>query len=133
MIISADTSGQVNFTSVETRELIKTIGLPGNSLTSLHVSPDGSFMAIGDSQATMSLWDLRLLDIPDLLMRPCGTSFAGDLAAASEFLADTGLPEDVRSAVEFLRCVLRYRCRHDIELDEAITIQAGEFDIEIEG
>jgi hypothetical protein len=133
VIISVSTDGQLQFTSTQTRQLIGKIDLPGGSLTSLHVSPDGSFMALGDSQSRMSLWDLRVLDIPGLLSRPCGRAFHDDLTAIAELLEEMMLSEDVRSALAFLQCVLRHRYRYDIEIGEAATIQVGEFDIEIEG
>ena len=44
-----------------------------------------------------------------------------------------GLPPGVGPALRYLRAALEHRFRYDVEVDEVVTIQAGEFDIEVEG
>ncbi|MBI3946288.1 MAG: hypothetical protein HY321_10245 [Armatimonadetes bacterium] len=133
IVVTASSEGEVRFTSWEPRVALGSVAAAGERLTSMRVSPDGSFMAIGDSDASMTLWDLRPLDIPSLLGRPLARALPVHLAAAGTLLEVPGLPEPVRRSLRFLECLLRHRFRYDVEIDDLPTIQAGEFDIEIEG
>jgi hypothetical protein len=90
-------------------------------------------MALGDSDASMSLWDLRALDIPRLLDLPLAHMVPTHLAAISALANYGAFPSPVQHALQFMECVLRHRFRYDVEVDELLTIRAGEFDIEIEG
>ena len=95
--------------------------------------PGGEFLALGDTDASMSLWDLRVLTAPVLLSRPVSKAVPADLTSVGLLAGDETLPAAVRQALGFLRCVLQYRFRFDIEVSEAPTIRHGEFDIDIEG
>jgi len=90
-------------------------------------------MAVGDSDASMSLWDLRVLDVPMLFARPLAQAVPVHLAAVGALADGANLHPQVQRALKFLGCLLRHRFRYDIEIDEVPVIQAGEFDIEIEG
>lgn len=90
-------------------------------------------MAISDSDASMSLWDLRALDVPMLFARPLVKSVPAQMAVISALAETAKLDPQARRALKFLECLLRRRFRYDIEVDEAPVIQAGEFDIEIDG
>ena len=68
--VTAGSEGKVNFLSWENRASLGSVRAPVETLTSLHVSQDGTFMAIGDSDRSMSLWDLRVMDVPMLFARP---------------------------------------------------------------
>jgi HEAT repeat protein len=133
VIVTASADGTVRFTSWANRALVGQIKVAGTRLTSLHVSPGGEFVAIGDSDASMSLWDLRVLDMPLLLSRPFARTVPAQLAVVSALADDTKLTAPLRQALKFSECVLRYRFRYDIEIGDVPTIRAGEFDIEIEG
>jgi HEAT repeat protein len=133
IIITAGSDGTVQFISWENRALIGRLQIASQRLTSLRVSPDGSFMAIGDSDSSMSLWDLRVLDVPMMFARPLARAVPVDLAAINAVMSDASLDPRVRQALRFLECLLRHRFRYEIEIDDVPTIQAGEFDIEIEG
>ena len=132
VVITAGSEGWVQFTAWADRSPVGHVEVPGQRLTSLHISPDGAFMAVGDSDASMSLWDLRVLDVPQLLDLPFAHMVPMHLAAISTLLSYGELPLPVRHAVRFIEGVLRHRFRYDIEIDELPTIRAGEFDIEIE-
>jgi len=132
VIISGGSEGRLQFTSWETRNSIGSVEVPGERLTSLHVSPDGEFMAVGDSDASMSLWDLRVMDVVMLFARPFAQAVPIHLAAVSALVQSANLDSRVRHALKFMECVLRHRFRYDIEIDEVPTIKPGEFDIEIE-
>ncbi|MCP4426529.1 MAG: hypothetical protein GY803_18710, partial [Chloroflexi bacterium] len=106
---------------------------PGKNLTSLHISPDGAFMATGDSDASMSLWDLRPLLGRYLVTRPLAALTPADATTINLLAAAEHLPHPTRQALKYVARVLQHRFRYDIEVADAHTILAGEFDIEIEG
>jgi hypothetical protein len=133
VVITAGADGHVQFTSWANRAPIGSLQIGGERLTSLRVSPDGSFMAIGDSDASMSLWDLRALDVPALFARPLACAAPAQMAAVSALAESANLDARAQQALKFLELLLRHRFRYDIEVDEVPVIQAGEFDIEIEG
>ena len=83
VVITAGSEGRVQFTAWADCSPIGYVEVPGQRLTSLHISPDGVFMALGDSDASMSLWDLRALDIPRLLDLPLAHMVPMHLAAIS--------------------------------------------------
>jgi hypothetical protein len=133
VILTASADGTVRFTSWANRAAIGQIQVAGQRLTSLHVSPGGEFMAIGDTDASMSLWDLRVLDMPLLLSRPFARTVPAHLTVVSALVDDEKLSAPLRQALKFIACILRHRFRYDIEISDVPTIRAGEFDIEIEG
>ncbi|HKQ72792.1 MAG TPA: hypothetical protein VJ810_03625 [Blastocatellia bacterium] len=133
VVITAGADGSVQFTSWANRASIGSLKIRGERLTSLRVSPDGSFMAIGDSDASMSLWDLRALDVPMLFVRPLVKAVPAQMAVIRALAESAKLDPQAQRALKFLECLLRHRFRYDIEVDEVPVIQAGEFDIEIEG
>jgi hypothetical protein len=89
-------------------------------------------MAVGNSKASLSLWDLRVLDAQALLERPFARVAPALLATLGVLMDNENLDPRARLALKFTDCVLRRRFRFDIELGEAPTIMMGEFDIEIE-
>jgi hypothetical protein len=132
IIVSADAAGEVRFTGWANRASLGKIHAPGERLTSLHISPDGSFMALGDSDASLSLWDLRVLDVPALLEAPLARSTPNQLAALDLLIEAGGLPQRIHNSLALLERLLRHRFRFDIEISEVQGIKAGEYDIEIE-
>src|SRR5262249_6727872 len=134
IVLVGTAEGEVEFVDWPGQKSLGRVQAPGTRLTSLQVSPDGSFMATGDSDASFTLWDLRPLLIKDLFSGPLSLSSVNQLMAL-DVLLDGGLemPSSLVSALRYLQIILRQRFRHDIELAEAPTIQIGDFDIEIEG
>lgn len=133
LVITAGAEGTVHFTAWSNRARVGSATVAGQRLTSLRLSPDGAFMATGDSDATMSLWDLRVMDVPLLLNRPLGQERPGQLGAVTALATSDRLDPRARNAFAFLEALLRHRFRYDIHLDDAPAILPGEFDIEIEG
>lgn len=131
-IITAGSEGKLFFTDWRERKLLGSAGLSGASFTSLHISPDGVFMSTGDSDASMSLWDLRVLDVPLLFSHPFAQTSPDHLVTVSELAPHSQLESKVRQSLTFIQKVLQYRFRFDIEIDEIPAIKVGEFDIEIE-
>ena len=106
-----------------------TLHEPDGRLTSLHIAPNGHFMATGTSEASLRLWDLRVLDIPNLFAQPLASTSHHqfeDILALADYVI---LPEPVRNGLKFLRLLLQYRFRFDIHIEEIPGIQYGEFDI----
>ena len=132
VIVSAGSEGRIQFMSLQDRNPIGEVRAPPGQVTSLHISPDRSFMAVGNSEASLSLWDLRMLDVRNLLMQPFARAAAPILGTLNVMADNESLPSHARLVLEFASYVLRHRFRFDIELDEAPTIMSGEFDIEIE-
>jgi WD40 repeat protein len=132
LLVSARTNGTVEFVDWSRQASIGQVQAPGERLTSLTFSPDGYFMAVGDSNASFSLWDLRVLELRQLFVRPLAQGRAVHMAALAA-LQDSGptLSSALQASLSFIEIILRHRMRHDVELDEAISIQAGNFDIEL--
>jgi HEAT repeat protein len=129
VVVTAGSDGLVQFISWENRAVLGSVRVPGERLTSLKISPDGAFMAVGDSDASMSLWDLRARD---LFTHPLALASPVHLSVAHTLADDASLNPPIRQALKFVACVLRHRFRYEIEIGEAPTIKVGEFDIEIE-
>jgi hypothetical protein len=89
-------------------------------------------MVVGNSEAQLSFWDIRGLDVLDLLLNPFGRAPTTALTTLGVLKEDRSLPARARRTLAFAERVLRHRIRFDIELGVAPTIMAGEFDIEIE-
>ena len=130
--ITAGSEGAVRFTDLDDGGVIGEVEAPEGRVTSLHVSPDEAFIAVGNSEASLSLWDIRGLDALDALLNPFGGAAAATVGALAALAADEGLSPRARRTLTFAERVLRHRFRFDIEIGPAPTIMAGEFDIEIE-
>ncbi|REJ91789.1 MAG: hypothetical protein DWQ35_13885 [Planctomycetota bacterium] len=132
VVIVAGARGSVEFLSWETRSAMGSVHSDGERLTSLHIAPGGDFMAIGDTDSSMSFWDLRVMQIPLLFSMPFARARPTHLGAVQALSSGRRLPDIVKRCVAFMECVLRYRFRYDIEVGDIQSIRVGEFDIEIE-
>lgn len=132
LAVSLDASGLVLFTEWLEGKVIGKVQLVQEKPTSLHVSADGSFMALGTTESTLSLWDLRPLSVPALFEAPLARSTPNQLAAISLLLVQESLPAPTRQAFALLDRLLRHRYRYDIDISAVPTIKAGAYDIEIE-
>jgi len=131
VLITAASEGDILFTAWDNRSVIGGVHTSGPRLTSLHTSPDESFMAVSDSDGFVSLWDLRTLDVPLLFTAPLAKTVPDHLAAVQAAKQIADLSDKLRRALELLERVMQYRFRYDIEIGEVPTIKVGEFDIEI--
>ena len=132
IVVTAGSEGMIRFISLKDRKIVGEVRDPLGQVTSLHVSSDGSFMAVGNSKASLSLWDLRVLDAQVLLERPFARARPALLTTLNILMDNENLHPRARLALKFADCALRHRFRFDIELGEAPTIMMGEFDIEME-
>lgn len=139
--VTAGSEGVVRFTVIPSYtsadelvggEVIGEVEVPLGSVTSLRISADGAFMAVGNSAASLSLWDLRALDARQVLLQPFAQATAADVSALNVLMDAEDLSPRARTALRFADRVLRHRARFDIEISDAPTIMPGEFDIEIE-
>jgi hypothetical protein len=129
VLVTVGAEGAVYFTSWPERTRVGQV-TTGSALSSVHISPSGDFMALGHSQSAMSLWDLRVLDIPLLLARPLSGIVPGYLPAVQAAL--DSLPtssSEGRRTLLYLQAALRHRFRYDIAIDEVRRIKPGEYDI----
>lgn len=129
VVITAGAEGQVRFIRWPEMTLLGMVYSPEGALTSLRVSRHGSFMATGTNDASLVLWDLRVLDIPDLFSQPLATASHDQVSTALALGEYNSLPEPVRNGLHFLRVLLQHRFRYDIQIEEAPLIRFGEFDI----
>jgi hypothetical protein len=132
IVVTAGSEGHVRFIKLPDQEIIGQVQVPLGQVTSLHISPDGLFMAVGNSQASLSLWDLRALDVLALLDRPFGQAQPASLSILNLMVDNQNLQPRARLVLRFIACVLRHRFQFDIEIEEAPTIMVGEFDIEVD-
>jgi WD40 repeat protein len=132
IVVSAASDGSIHFTDLAKRASIGSVQVSDGPLTSLHISPDELFMAVGSSEAVLSLWDLRGLAMPSVLLQPFALSTVAVVPMLNDLIEDGNLPLQAQLALQFAACALRHRFRYDIEISELPTIMMGEFDIEIE-
>jgi len=105
---------------------------PIGRITSLHISPDGAFMATGSDEASLMLWDLRTYDIPEIFRKPLAGVRPGNLPGIMSLAQSKNLSPSVQNALKFLQILLEQRFRYDIQLSEIAQIQPGDYDIIIE-
>jgi hypothetical protein len=132
MVISAGAEGHVRFFRWPEMAHAGSVYAPEGQLTSLRISRNGAFMATGASDASLMLWDLRVLDIPRLFTQPLATATHDQITTVMALSEYHSLPDPIRNGLRILRLLLQYRFRFDIHLEEGPAIQFGEFDILLE-
>ncbi len=129
MVVTAGAEGQVRFIRWPEGKMQGMVYSPEGQLTSMRLSDEGAFMATGTNDASLVLWDLRVLDIPDLFSQPLATATHDQIANVLALSEYGSLPEPVRNGLRFLRLLLQYRFRFDIQIEEGPFMKYGEFDI----
>jgi WD40 repeat protein len=129
LLVVASNSGRIEFRHWPDLSLAGFVSVGEGNLTSLQISPDGAFMGSGTGDSTMLFWDLRILDLPDLIELPLGQARPEHMASVAGLLSAPELPERLRRPLELVKALLIHRFRFDIHLDELPQIQPGEFDI----
>jgi hypothetical protein len=129
--ISSSVEGEVHFMNWADRLPVGKIQASGQRITALRISPDEAFMALGAADATISLWDLRPLEVPGLFVQPLALDTPNHLAALRLLLEQPQIPVELQRAMQYIEHVLRFRFRFDVEVSEAPEILPGEFEIEL--
>ncbi len=136
LVISAGSDGLLQFMSWPGRRASGQLGAAGEPIQSLHVSPDESFLAVAHAENTLSLWDLRIQELPELFSRPLIEATPNQLAILQALqrpvvAGPPALTPAGQQAVTVAVLLLQHRLRHEIEIEAAPEIKSGEFDIEI--
>lgn len=128
LLITAATDGVMRAYAWPSGNLVGEIAV--GVLKSVTVSPRGEWLAMGHEDVT-SLWDFRVADIPGLFALPLVDTTPSHLGLLESAVA--GLSgSSRRPCLDTMTAMLRYRFRHDIEIDDSATaIRAGRFDIEL--
>jgi WD40 repeat protein len=129
--ITSSAEGGVHFMNWADRASVGNIQAAEGKITSLRVSPDEAFMALGSADATISLWDLRPLEVPNLFNRPLALATPNHLAALGLLIDQPQIPVELRHTMPYIESVLRFRFRFDVEVSAAPEILPGEFEIEL--
>ncbi len=137
LVVSAGSDGLLEFTGWPDRSRRGRAGRLGEQIQSLHLAADESFLAVAHSDTFLSLWDLRIQELPGVFSRPLLEASPNQLAAlrasaGPDANGEPPLTPAGQSALQAAVLLLQFRFRHDSEIDAAPEIKAGEFDIEIE-
>ena len=122
---------EVQFRTYPEGQLTGRVPSGGDKVNTLHVSPSENFMALGDRDSSMSLWDLRVAGIPALLSMPLAKANPSHLVTLGILKNIPNLFEEVHHSIDYLELMLRHRFRFDIEISDIQAIKPGEFDIEL--
>lgn len=135
LLVTAGAEGLVNFIYLpgQARQIqASQVGKAGEQITALHISAGGDFIALTHSDSMLSLWDLRVQELPKLMKQPFISATPNQLPAAAVLANEESLPAGVRQAAQAVLLILQHRFRFDIEIEAVAEVKAGEFDIEIE-
>jgi len=131
-LITASADGVLRFFHIEEQAAFASLNAAVDRLTSIQVSSGGDFLAAGAGDGSITLWDLRALELIDYLAEPLSTYPLNLLAALNVLLEHAVLPSTIQNALEYIRLVLQHRVQFDIQIDQLTTIRPGEFDIIID-
>ncbi|GAK52509.1 hypothetical protein ANT_16470 [Candidatus Moduliflexus flocculans] len=131
-LITAGAEGTLHFSNWAANQFLNSLTHQEKKCTALYASPDGAFLATGNHDNSMTLWDIRVLDVPRLFTIPLATASPDQLIAIQELAVRPEIPQHVKRSLLFMQRVLQYRFRFDIEIGDIPSIKVGEFDIEIE-
>lgn len=129
--LSASIQGEICFHAWPDPKSHRRYNLTPERISALRISPDGVSLATCDQASNLLLWDLRPLQIPQLIEDPLGLGTTTHLSALQGLLALQNLLRPVHNALEFIHTLLHFRFRYAVELSQAAEIQAGEFDIDL--
>jgi hypothetical protein len=106
----------------------------------VQISQDGSLMASGDEKGDIIIFDLSVRAIPRFASKPVGLTSPNDLPryqrAAAAVLREKSTEIAIgpmRAITEIMLMLVHFRFRHDIFLDEPMTLRRGEYEIVLGG
>jgi hypothetical protein len=124
--------GIVTFRHTTKENLTGKLLIPGKELVTTETSPDGNFMVAITDENCLQIWDLRALELLELLDLPFGAADTRYMAAVLLMKDAPDIAQPVRNAFLYIETILRHRFRHAIEVDFAPPIQPADFDVELE-
>jgi hypothetical protein len=131
VVVSASSDGWIQFTEFPNGTPLHRFRIPCEKLTSMTVSPDGSFMATStvdsNGKAIVSLWDLRTALIPSLFARPLTDATPLHLVAVDALVDRQAFHPRMRRALQFVYGILKHRYTYDSRLAEVPYIKQGTF------
>ncbi len=133
LLLSLDSQGILRGFDLARWEQRLELDVHSGHVTGMQVSPDGAFMALGASETSFALWDLRLLELPHLFSTPLAHLSPAEARHLRWLAEHPELDPAIQRALHFSALLLQYRGRYEIELEQAPELAVGEFDIELEG
>ena len=100
-------------------------------ITGLVVSPKGEFVAVGDEAGHVTVLDVRLREVPDLLLRRQAGLVPRQLDAVGAALAEHRGGENVAKPLRLLHACLEHRFRFDVEIGAAVRLAPGDYEISL--
>jgi WD40 repeat protein len=134
----ADVSGKVHFFQWPELSPEKSIQVPCDRLSSLEISPQGDFLAVGTGQSEFLFWDLRAMTLPEIFSIPLGKitprQFENVLGLLEPSLPGAHeLPQPITNTLNLICILLQHRFQYDIRIEDLPVLKPGEFDIMVEG
>jgi hypothetical protein len=106
--------------------------------TSVHGSPDGDLIAVGDESGLLKLIDTSISAVPALFGKPIVSCTPRDFQMcnrAHQSFFERAIPPDrektMREIMDLLLMLLRFKFRFDISIAEASNIKGGDYDIQL--
>jgi hypothetical protein len=135
LLVSAEARGNLRFFSLDRYKQIgnlRVASIQSRYRTSITVSADESFLAVSSSGGELTLLDLRLLHVQQMLGRPFAQADPVVLGMVNSLLCNLSLPTSVQRVLQFAQIILYHRVGDTIEIVETPSVAPGEFDIEID-
>ncbi|MEU6039048.1 hypothetical protein ABZ801_26930 [Actinomadura sp. NPDC047616] len=131
-VIVADRRGALHFLEARTLKTgRKYSSRRREPATSMNLSPSGEFLAVGYGSGSTDLYDLRIGQVPEIARQPLVNLVPRHLGVIGGALASPDLQEGPKELLTLLHACLEHRFRFDIEIGDAVTLSAGEYDISL--
>jgi len=133
LLLSLDSQGSLRGFDLATWDQHLELDVHSGRVTGMQISPDGAFMALGTGETAFALWDLRLLELPQLFSIHLAQISPAEARRLRWLAERPTLDPAIQRALHFSALLLQHRGRYEIELETAAELAVGEFDIELEG
>ena len=127
-IFLATSTGAIQIMNNSNGELVMTLKGHSSPIAVITLSQDGRLLASADDKGAVILWDLATMI---WLNTPYHPGNPLPLAQLTDYLVGRSLPENERCWLSFTSALWKWIRRFEIEISEPLTIELGEFDIEL--